>query len=116
MNGKTLSCKDLGNNTCDFVARGDSDDDVKRRMIDHATRVHPDHRYGPDWEGALGREIDDILKDRAPVPAEDASQGGEFLDDRIARDEKRGRAHDTGGLTPLEGEADEYVGNARRRS
>lgn len=75
MNTETLSCKDLGNNKCDFVARGESCEDVKRRMIEHATRAHPDHRYGPDWEGTLGREIDDIMEGRAPATTARALEG-----------------------------------------
>lgn len=143
MSTTTLSCKDLGNNKCDFVARGQNREDAKRQMIDHATREHPGHRYGPDWEGTLGREIDDIFEERTSAPVEDASQGGEFLDDRVARDDARGQGgqargtsrHDgrdvlPGGrvnvgsdersgaardVTPLEGEADEYVRSGGQR-
>ncbi len=105
MSTRVLSCKDLGNNKCDFTARGESREDVKRQMIEHATREHPDHRYGSDWEGTLGREIDDIMNDHAPAPAttEDASQGGEFLDDQVARDDARGQGGQARGTAAHDG-------------
>ncbi len=110
MSTTTLSCKDLGNHKCDFVARGGNNEDVKREMIDHATREHPEHRYGSDWEGTLGREIDEVLESRASAPAGErlgaprpAARDG--LPERRAGD----------GLTPLEGEADEYVDTGGRR-
>lgn len=39
---KTLSCKDLGAATCPFVATGETEEEVVRKMVDHATVVHPE--------------------------------------------------------------------------
>lgn len=36
---KTLKCKDMGMN-CDFVASGDSDNDVIEKMITHHEKSH----------------------------------------------------------------------------
>ncbi len=36
---KTLSCRDLGTN-CDFVATGESNEEVINKMMEHATKEH----------------------------------------------------------------------------
>jgi predicted small metal-binding protein len=36
---KTVSCRDVGAD-CDFVARGDSEEDVLRQVTDHARTAH----------------------------------------------------------------------------
>jgi predicted small metal-binding protein len=38
----TLSCKDPGLVTCDFVAEADSDRHVKNAMFDHIRDEHPE--------------------------------------------------------------------------
>ncbi|PIP27672.1 MAG: DUF1059 domain-containing protein [Candidatus Moranbacteria bacterium CG23_combo_of_CG06-09_8_20_14_all_39_10] len=38
---KQLSCKDMGTN-CDFVATGNTADEVKKKMMDHAMMEHKD--------------------------------------------------------------------------
>ncbi len=40
---KTLSCKDIGTPTCDFVAVGETDDEVLDKMMDHAEMEHPEN-------------------------------------------------------------------------
>jgi predicted small metal-binding protein len=36
---KTVSCRDVGAD-CDFVARGDSEEDVLRQVTEHARTAH----------------------------------------------------------------------------
>jgi predicted small metal-binding protein len=87
----TLSCKELGSPVCDYVATGGSDADVKWKMLDHASKEHPETVNTPADKDALGRRIDRVLEDKADgseldeAHGEDESQGGEFLDDDSAR-------------------------------
>ena len=37
---RELSCKEAGAENCNFVARGDTDDDVMRQVRDHAQSAH----------------------------------------------------------------------------
>ncbi|MCZ6647031.1 MAG: DUF1059 domain-containing protein [SAR324 cluster bacterium] len=37
---KSMSCKDLGGMDCDFVASGESAQDVKDKMYSHASETH----------------------------------------------------------------------------
>ena len=39
---KTLTCKDLGNATCGFEARGETSGEVVDNMMEHAKVAHPD--------------------------------------------------------------------------
>ncbi len=39
---KTLTCTDMGNATCDFVAVGQTDDEVVDKMMEHAEVAHPE--------------------------------------------------------------------------
>ena len=39
---KTLSCKDMGTMECDFVAKGETEDEIVGSMMDHAKQSHPD--------------------------------------------------------------------------
>ncbi len=48
---KQFACKDLGMD-CDFVASGNTVDEVKKKAIEHAQMIHPD-----------------IMKKMAPTPA-----------------------------------------------
>jgi predicted small metal-binding protein len=105
MNKATLSCKDLGNRTCDFVATGESDAEVKRRMLEHASREHAPRNGEPGWKDELSRRIEKTQEERAAGGSrEDASQGGEFLDDDVraqgaggrddAEEDERGKRRD----------------------
>ena len=38
---KTLSCKDMGVD-CSFVAKGDTDEEVVKKLNDHAMKAHPE--------------------------------------------------------------------------
>jgi len=37
-----LSCVDMGNTTCDFVATGENNEDVMKMMMDHVKEKHAD--------------------------------------------------------------------------
>lgn len=38
----SLSCKDMGATDCDYVAKGNSADEVKSKIMDHAMKDHKD--------------------------------------------------------------------------
>jgi len=42
---KTLSCADIGDNNCKYVARGNTDDEVISRMNDHVMKNYPNKVY-----------------------------------------------------------------------
>ena len=39
---KELTCKDMGIMECDFVAKGETEDEVTQSMMDHAKQAHPE--------------------------------------------------------------------------
>lgn len=39
---KTLSCANLGQTTCDYVAFGETDEEVVDKMLEHAEMAHPE--------------------------------------------------------------------------
>lgn len=39
---KEITCKSLGSENCDFVAKGETADELKQQMIAHAMQDHPD--------------------------------------------------------------------------
>lgn len=47
---KTLSCADIGIKNCNFVARGNSDDDVIAKAMEHGISAHADKMMGMDEE------------------------------------------------------------------
>lgn len=53
-----MSCRDLGGADCDYVARGDTADDVKRDLMRHAEADHPEKFAAmtpEEMEGARAR-------------------------------------------------------------
>lgn len=123
MTTTTLSCRQLGDKQCDFVATGKDRDEVKRNMLEHAAHEHfrkEEAGEGGRTEGqqrdALSRRIDETLDARVRGPREDASQGGEFLDDDQMDDtgekEVASREEAEGGAGAL----DDARGRARDRS
>ena len=43
---KMLSCKAMGDPTCDFVAKGETDEEVMAQMAAHAKEHHADNVSG----------------------------------------------------------------------
>jgi len=43
---KTLSCKDMGDASCDFVAKGETDEEVVNAMMAHVKEKHADKAGG----------------------------------------------------------------------
>lgn len=58
---KTLSCKDLGD-TCEFVAKGETEDEVVQKMKEHAMEHHKE-------------KVDDMLKTMSEKEMEDMLRG-----------------------------------------
>jgi len=46
---RTLSCKEAGEANCNYVAKGDTDDDVMRHAREHALSAH-NHQINSDEE------------------------------------------------------------------
>jgi predicted small metal-binding protein len=88
MNMQTLSCKELGNRECEYIASGGGGPDVKRQMLAHASKAHPGTVETLAQKDALGRRIDQVLADRGGPVDEDESQGGEFVDDNATVEER----------------------------
>ncbi|MEX2178205.1 MAG: DUF1059 domain-containing protein [Gemmatimonadaceae bacterium] len=62
---KEMGCRDLGGE-CDFIARGESNDDVKRRMFDHAATAHPEKLKDmtPETQRQMQERMDAVLATR----------------------------------------------------
>ena len=60
---KQIGCKDLGAVNCDFVASGETADDVKTRLFEHATAEHADKLAAmSDQEKAeISHKMDEML-------------------------------------------------------
>lgn len=59
---KELSCREMGG-TCDFVARGQTADDVKQRMLAHARKDHPQmfESMTPEMQKQMQTRMDRLL-------------------------------------------------------
>lgn len=58
-----MSCRDLGSADCDYVARGQTADDVKGDLLRHAEEDHPDMfaAMTPEEMTAAGARMDEYL-------------------------------------------------------
>lgn len=90
---KVLYCRDLGMD-CDFVARGETDDEILRKAQEHAGRVHGIAEVSPDMEDKI---LDNIREDAGRGAAEEA-EDLEELETGAERDreeaERRARARE----------------------
>lgn len=58
----SLACKDLGKD-CHFVAHGNTKDEVKKEMMDHARMAHPEVFDLPEDEMKMMEEkMDEMIK------------------------------------------------------
>lgn len=65
---KTLNDSDFGIKDCDFVARGESDDEVIGMMIDHLKENHPseyEKMTGGKDDGEVKKMVSEKVKDEA---------------------------------------------------
>jgi predicted small metal-binding protein len=62
---KQLSCREMGGQ-CDFVARGDTADQVKERMFAHAAKDHPEmlESMTPELQRQMQARMDSLLAAR----------------------------------------------------
>ena len=65
---KQLGCRDLGGN-CDFVARGATDDEIKKKLMAHAEKDHKDMFKSPDMKKQMMTRVDTALRNMKPAPA-----------------------------------------------
>ena len=61
-----LACRDVGVD-CDFVATGNTAEEVKKKGMDHAMMVHKDKMdsMNEDEKKKMMMKIDEVLKDQA---------------------------------------------------
>jgi predicted small metal-binding protein len=57
---KKLSCVDLGKPDCSFVAEGETNEDVKMKIMEHVKMVHPEVLQSTNEE-ALTKMMDEKL-------------------------------------------------------
>jgi predicted small metal-binding protein len=62
---KQLSCSEMGGQ-CDFVARGETADQVKERMFAHAAKDHPEmfRSMTPEMQRQMQARMDGLLASR----------------------------------------------------
>ena len=58
---KKLACADLGTENCPFVAEGETEEEVKGKMMSHAAELHPEKLEGLD--DAKKAEMDQLMND-----------------------------------------------------
>ena len=57
---KTLACKDMGETSCDFVAKGETDKEIMDKMMEHVKKEHPDMASMP--KGDMMKMMKDNMK------------------------------------------------------
>lgn len=62
---KTLACKDMGAPDCDFVATGETSEEVKQKMMEHAQNAHPEalENMTPEERDEKNKMMDALLAD-----------------------------------------------------
>ena len=67
---KQLGCKDLGV-SCGFVAKGNTDEEVKTAAWTHAEKAYPEMMKAmtPDKKKEMNAKMDAILTKPVPAPA-----------------------------------------------
>lgn len=64
-----LGCRELGGD-CDFVAKGNSGEEIKKKIFAHAEKSHPEMKsMSPEKKKELTAKIDNALKRLKPVGA-----------------------------------------------
>ncbi len=65
---KELGCRDMGVN-CNFVAKGNTDEEIKKAAWTHAEKAHPDMMKGmtPDKKKEMNAKMDALLTKAAPT-------------------------------------------------
>ncbi len=62
---KQLSCKDMGAAECDFVATGNTAEELKDKMMEHAKMEHSDmlDSMSDDEKSGMMKKMDAMMKD-----------------------------------------------------
>lgn len=62
---KTLSCRDLGVTDCDFVARGNTPEEVKNNMMNHAKMEHKEmmDKMSNKEKDEMKEKMDSMMKE-----------------------------------------------------
>ena len=77
---KVLYCRDLGMD-CDFIARGETDDEILRKAQEHAERAHQMIEVSPDMEDKI---LDNIREDSERGTELEAERSEEYEADEEA--------------------------------
>jgi predicted small metal-binding protein len=66
---KSLSCKDMGAMDCEFVATGDTVEEVKQKMMAHAQEAHADvlANLSPEEMDEKNKMMEAMVKDEEPT-------------------------------------------------
>ncbi len=61
---KTLRCRDVGGMDCDYVAKGETAEDVKKDAFAHAEQAHKDilQKMSPEDIQKLTERIEGLIK------------------------------------------------------
>jgi len=59
---KSLKCDDIGGVNCGFEATGETSDEVKGKMMEHAKEVHPEKLEGMTDESKA--EMDKLMDEK----------------------------------------------------
>ena len=66
---KEIGCRDMGVN-CNFVAKGNTDEEVKKALWSHAEKAHAEviKSLTPDKKKEMNATMDAVLKKSAATP------------------------------------------------
>ena len=67
---KTLNCKDVSG-MCDFVAEGETNEEVKQKLADHGKEAHPEEmsKMTEEEKMKMDKKEDELLAAQTPMPA-----------------------------------------------
>ncbi len=67
---KTLNCKDVSG-MCDFVATGETNEEVKKKLAEHGMEVHPEelNKMTEEEKMKMEKKEDELLMAQTPMPA-----------------------------------------------
>ncbi len=61
---KSISCREVGGLDCDYIAKGETAEEVKKEAFAHAEQVHKDilQKMNPDDLKKLTERMDSLIK------------------------------------------------------
>ncbi|MEK7154086.1 MAG: DUF1059 domain-containing protein [Patescibacteria group bacterium] len=67
---KTLKCREISG-TCDFVATGETNEEVKQKLAEHGMEAHPEElsKMTDEQKKEMEKKEDESLAAQTPTPA-----------------------------------------------